>query len=129
MNWTKEKPSSPGLYWYRSGNGDEGDWNSDEPFIVELCMWPSGLRVSMISSEMIYDLSDSHGKFAGPVTLTDDAVRQRAIIQRLTEPRPMIASEVDGSLSCFFCGEYSPDTNERHRPNCAYVEAKRITLT
>jgi hypothetical protein len=49
-------------------------------------------------------------------------------LQRLVALRPAVPSEVDGSLSCFYCGEpfYSStdeDDASKHAPDCLYVEA------
>lgn len=37
------------------------------------------------------------------------------------------ASEIDGSLRCFFCGEDFDGTTEKHAPECAYIRAKKLT--
>jgi hypothetical protein len=34
-----------------------------------------------------------------------------------------VASECDGSLSCYFCGEDWYGDTEPHKPTCAYVKA------
>jgi hypothetical protein len=70
MNWTKEKPTEPGLYWYRSAKEDTGDWDSEEPTVIAVRYWggrTDTLTVDMIGSEVGYDLVDAHGDFAGPM--------------------------------------------------------------
>lgn len=49
------------------------------------------------------------------------------VLKELVDVPPDIPSEVDGSLSCFFCGGYCRPLGEcEHEPDCLYVRAKEI---
>lgn len=40
---------------------------------------------------------------------------------------PLHASEVDGDLSCFFCGGYALDRDsQEHDPECIWLRAKQL---
>lgn len=51
-------------------------------------------------------------------------------LQRLVALRPAVPSEIDGSLSCFYCNaDFFSSTDEydasKHAPDCLYVEASK----
>lgn len=76
MNWTTEKPTAPGWYWYRSGLGDEGDWEQSKPIVIEISFFCNRdtLRAFMSSSDCVYYLEDAHGEFAGPIPEPEDPI-------------------------------------------------------
>jgi hypothetical protein len=46
------------------------------------------------------------------------------IVFAVATSEPMIPSEIDGSLSCFFCRKDQPGASDGlHESNCAYVAA------
>lgn len=52
------------------------------------------------------------------------AVNPQDLLKRLVDRRPSVPSEIDGSLSCFWCdAPLRPLTDEGpHAPDCPYVE-------
>lgn len=47
------------------------------------------------------------------------------IIARLAAMVPTAPSEIDGDLSCFFCGAWSPERprGDKHKPDCIWQAA------
>lgn len=58
--WTKDKPTQPGWYWYRS----------PRPTLVVVCYIEIGLRdncVSFAYGERYQAMSEMEGEWAGPI--------------------------------------------------------------
>jgi hypothetical protein len=49
------------------------------------------------------------------------------IAEALAELRPITPSEVDGSLSCFFCVAYEPEDVSDHERDCLWRAAVELT--
>lgn len=62
MHWTTDKPTQPGLYWFRVHVA--GRWC--EPNII----WTNGVNQARHFMGMVGDvyLTNMHGQFAGPLT-------------------------------------------------------------
>ena len=53
----------------------------------------------------------------------DEFAKTKELLKALVARNPLIPSEVDGDLSCFWCGAFEA---EKHDPGCLYLEAYRL---
>lgn len=53
---------------------------------------------------------------------------EREIIAGVAACDPLVPSEYDGTLSCFFCSEEAAerDSERGHSPGCLWVHARRL---
>lgn len=58
-----------------------------------------------------------------------DALQCLTVLSEIVQNGCASASEIDGDLSCYFCGCDFEGTNEKHERGCAFVEARRIIST
>jgi hypothetical protein len=60
------------------------------------------------------------------MTTTSERIEKlKSLIKRLVEVHCEVPSEVDGDITCFWCGAFL-SYNENHEPNCPYMEAKAM---
>lgn len=60
-----------GYYWYFSGDGDEGDLQTDDPQIIyiqnSVNFRNPSTSIEVMGGDYPYKLEDAHGTFKGPL--------------------------------------------------------------
>jgi len=70
MEWSKEEPTSPGLYWFKGRFLDETEADQvvfDAPAILEITNTGMGLYAKMMGREWWRPIDSSLGEWAGPL--------------------------------------------------------------
>jgi len=86
------------------------------------------LNALAVANRMVRDATKQLRQAFDATARESDRVARNAI-GRIAARDPLIPSEVDGSLSCFFCGEWAAGTTlaaSKHEPTCLWREATEI---